>query len=143
MKPYAVLLLVINLVGCQSDDISPENVSRLTFRQTGTIAGISHELILSDEEQLFRGRQCVKTISYSDWRGALHSFDWQAFESLPTQLPSTECCDQGNFALTIEVGNKVYQRVWSSFTPETLPESIQELTNTLGQRAWTEAQTCR
>jgi hypothetical protein len=133
--------MLLSCLSCSSDDIEPQDIVQLAYTQSGTIAGISHELVLSDEQQRFKTRQCEKRISYADWRTLLIGFDWQAFEQLP-EKKAAECCDQAEYALVISTRNKTYRRVWSSFTPN-VPESIVQINDSLSQRSWTESQTCR
>lgn len=141
MKRALSFIGLLSGLSCSPGSIEPQDIVQLVYTQSGTIAGISHELMLSDGQQRFKARRCDKLINYTDWRTSLTDFDWQAFKQLPEEK-AIDCCDQAEYSLTISTRNKTYRRVWSSFTPN-LPESIVNINESLSQRSWAEAQTCR
>jgi hypothetical protein len=143
MKAVPILLVLVGLLSCRPDLVNPENITQIEYHMGGGFAGVSYKLTLNDTQQRFQDRQCDKAISYDDWRTLLTDFNAAEYKSLPEKA-EPECCDGYSYSLDITTDKKTYHREWGSFAfGQRLPQSIGQLTKTLSQRAWTEAQACQ
>jgi hypothetical protein len=140
---HLLLAALTLLAACRSDfgEVKPEKatITELVFKHSGTIAGIDHILTLSDEQQIFKSRQCERAIDFDDWRKILDSFDYQAFEALPAR-PDNECCDQSIYVITLRTAQREYRYELSTFTATNV---VRPFIDSLSRRTWNEALQCK
>jgi hypothetical protein len=131
MKQLLLLCLFLVLTCCDRQ-VDPESITEMVYRYTSGFAGITWELSLRNNQEVYqqvgRGKNCEDQLTDAQWNALVQGFDWQEFKAMKSEeIPV--CCDIGKMTLKVKTRWRSHEVTWENFPPEGSVRNLQKKLN--------------